>query len=728
MPLAGEVTEGTERTLRRILVEAGPLPWQEVVRLGVQVATQLQTFHSRQVCPHGSVCPETIFEAPDRSGYILALPALGAGLPYRAPETHTVHGKRPDARADVFSLGVVLFEALVGDRTYPFRVLRQDRPDVLSDEYSYLPENDLGSLAPAIPPELRRAIERAIRLVPENRFDSPLALAEALQAALTAPPANLRPAPKREPASRQWLPPALWIVAIAAVVAALAVSVVFVVSPRTAPTATDIQRLRKEAQEASAPSLAPQLWLAAEKAAAQRDPQAQRHLYRQARDAAWEKRLAQVNDASRQAVSFEASGEAAFARAHDARLRAVHLWEAHRISDALQSLAEAEEFYRAALHNRRERWVTALRDQLRSEAQRITTGFRPEDTAAAGNLVNEVENILATPEATVDELRIAESRLADLRRLVTVALERAGEQQAARQRAQDSVDRAQVAGRAAEVATQAFPTLESGFARGKEFLDAARQALDSNPVQAVTLADAALQRFRQVESAAERELSGQRQAAALARRQAQDANADEFAADTYAAAEEYWRKAEKKDSDWGQRKKWYQQAKATFERAQDEAEAASRRAALQSRPPGTAPIVPMARPETSGASAPAQAAPKIAAVPSPPAAPPRAVAKEPTFPPVVGPMPFDLATNIQSWLRDTCERLNRTLARSSGGRARCEDLVVHDRRDRARVQVTYSLAYGSLVSEGIRWDAPAQRSATLDCSTGACRCVSGDGC
>jgi hypothetical protein len=126
---------------------------------------------------------------------------------------------------------------------------------------------------------------------------------------------------------------------------------------------------------------------------------------------------------------------------------------------------------------------------------------------------------------------------------------------------------------------QAFASSEGTFARGKEFLDAAQQALSNDPSQAVTLAEAALQRFRQVDDAAERELAQLRQAAARARSEARNLEVENDAPDAYSAAEDAWRQAESRERDWLQRKNAYRTAKAEFERATAEAKEARERAA-----------------------------------------------------------------------------------------------------------------------------------------------------
>lgn len=120
------------RIKRQALTESEPLPIPEAVRIAREVAQGLAVAH-RQGLIHRDIKPANIWlEAPNGRVKILdfglarsqnegaQLTASGAiiGTPaYMAPEQ--ARGKPVDARADLFSLGCVLFEMLTGRR--PFR-------------------------------------------------------------------------------------------------------------------------------------------------------------------------------------------------------------------------------------------------------------------------------------------------------------------------------------------------------------------------------------------------------------------------------------------------------------------------------------------------------------------------------------------------------------------------------------------------------------------------------
>ncbi|MBK7830107.1 protein kinase [Nannocystis sp.] len=78
-----------------------------------------------------------------------------------APELHL--GRPADARSDQYSFCVALFEALHGRRPFPGRTWQTLSPQVLRAARE-LPA------ARAVPPHLRRAVDRGLAAAPERRF------------------------------------------------------------------------------------------------------------------------------------------------------------------------------------------------------------------------------------------------------------------------------------------------------------------------------------------------------------------------------------------------------------------------------------------------------------------------------------------------------------------------------------------------------------------------------
>ncbi|WP_437291754.1 protein kinase domain-containing protein [Sorangium sp. So ce406] len=128
-----------------------------------------------------------------------AAPSSGAGtvkgkLGYVAPEQ--LRGQRIDARADLFAVGVILFELLTGRRLFHRKDDGATMRAVLSGEVPAI-----APLRPACPALLEEAVRRALARDPEGRFETAADMEEALAEVL----ASLRSAPsgRDEPSSSE---------------------------------------------------------------------------------------------------------------------------------------------------------------------------------------------------------------------------------------------------------------------------------------------------------------------------------------------------------------------------------------------------------------------------------------------------------------------------------------------------------------------------------------------
>jgi hypothetical protein len=101
-------------------------------------------------------------------------------VPYMCPEH--MRGEAIDGRADLFSLGVVLFEAVAGVRPFDGAHDVETMQKILDDDRVLLSE-----VAPHVPEELRSIIERLIEVDPNQRTPTAAALIEELVAVAPHP-------------------------------------------------------------------------------------------------------------------------------------------------------------------------------------------------------------------------------------------------------------------------------------------------------------------------------------------------------------------------------------------------------------------------------------------------------------------------------------------------------------------------------------------------------------
>ncbi len=179
-------------SLEALLAKVGQLPQAAACAIALGVAAALEHAHQKGVV-HRDVQPKNILLAKDGrvklANFTVAFdermptaPELlegsdGYGGPaYMSPEQ--ILGERADARTDVFSLGVVLYEMLCGER--PF-----DGPDDRSTSLRIRrdPAPPLGRKAPQLTPALERLTQRCLEKMPSDRFPSSSELHGALRAA-----------------------------------------------------------------------------------------------------------------------------------------------------------------------------------------------------------------------------------------------------------------------------------------------------------------------------------------------------------------------------------------------------------------------------------------------------------------------------------------------------------------------------------------------------------------
>jgi serine/threonine protein kinase/Tfp pilus assembly protein PilF len=181
-----ELVEG--QTLKEVKAE-GPLEPRVLARLGAQVAEALAAAHAQGVI-HGDIKPENIVVLPEggvklldfgiarrlaeetvtvtrteRSGSWLSDSVLAGTLAYMAPEQ--LRGEAIDTRADLFSVGVVLYELAAGQRPFPGPIATALIAQILNN-----PPSPLTEAKALVPAELARLVHKLLEKDRGSRYQS----------------------------------------------------------------------------------------------------------------------------------------------------------------------------------------------------------------------------------------------------------------------------------------------------------------------------------------------------------------------------------------------------------------------------------------------------------------------------------------------------------------------------------------------------------------------------
>ncbi len=181
---------------------------QEICRLIVRVCDAVHYAHQRGVI-HRDLKPGNIMvdalgrarildfglsriSVEDEQFTALTMSGDMMGTPrYMSPEQAMGQAKHVDPRSDVYSLGVVLYELIVGVLPYPIEHVRGLKAlDMLRTATALSPH----MLQPDIPRDLEIILLKAVDKDPERRYQTAEELAEDLESFLAGRPINARPA------------------------------------------------------------------------------------------------------------------------------------------------------------------------------------------------------------------------------------------------------------------------------------------------------------------------------------------------------------------------------------------------------------------------------------------------------------------------------------------------------------------------------------------------------
>ena len=181
------------RELYEMRKEQGPFPAERVVQLSIKILDAVAALHSRGVI-HRDLKSQNLYVTPSPNGEQITLLDLGfakvednmkltskdhiLGTPlYISPEQY-LDPSAVDGRADLFSIGIIMFELLTGQWPYEW----ESKRDLLGKVMKGMLERHPRKKREDVPVWLDEIVAKALSLPREDRFASALEMKAALEA------------------------------------------------------------------------------------------------------------------------------------------------------------------------------------------------------------------------------------------------------------------------------------------------------------------------------------------------------------------------------------------------------------------------------------------------------------------------------------------------------------------------------------------------------------------
>jgi eukaryotic-like serine/threonine-protein kinase len=259
--LVSELLEGKtlSETIRR-----GPLPLRKALDYGIQIADGLAAAHEKGIV-HRDLKPDNVFvtkegrvkildfglaklaerkESAIGQAPTLTLPGVAIGtIGYMSPEQ--VRGQPTDHRTDIFAFGAILYEMVMGTRSFQKPTEADTITAILNEE-----PPPMSQLSPETPAGVERVVRRCLEKNSEERFHSASDLAFALEALADASPSTasgIHPIPKEQPRPMN----RSYIAAAVAMIALIAISAYWFLRSAPAPRIGNYVQLTHDGQPKS---------------------------------------------------------------------------------------------------------------------------------------------------------------------------------------------------------------------------------------------------------------------------------------------------------------------------------------------------------------------------------------------------------------------------------------------------------------------------------------------